>query len=315
MTGSQSPDTATIGPTDLRVSQLGIGAWAWGGRFYWGSTDEDDMRAAFEAGLAGGINFFDTAEMYGSGRSETFVGRFLHAARHNGRIVVATKFFPYPWRLAKGTLMRALRRSLARLGLGQVDLYQIHWPSPPMPVATWVTALADVIEAGLARYGGVSNYNVEQTRLAHAILGARGIPLASNQVSYSLLNRGIEHSGLLDACRELGVTVIAYSPLAQGLLTGKYTPENPPPGMRSRRYNRDLLAQIRPLVDLLREIGQAHGSKTPAQVALNWAICKGTLPIPGAKNARQAQDNAGALGWRLTTDEVAALDAEAGNVT
>ncbi|MCS6911395.1 MAG: aldo/keto reductase, partial [Anaerolineales bacterium] len=112
---------------------------------------------------------------------------------------------------------------------------------------------------------------------------------------------------LLALCHELDIRFIAYSPLEQGLLTGKYTPQNPPPGIRSQRY-RNLLARIQPLITALREIGEAHGGKTPAQVALNWCICKGTLPIPGAKNAKQAEQNAGALGWRLTQEEVARLD-------
>jgi aryl-alcohol dehydrogenase-like predicted oxidoreductase len=134
------------------------------------------------------------------------------------------------------------------------------------------------------------------------------VPLASNQVHYSLLNRGIERSGLLALCRELGVTVIAYSPLEKGMLTGKYTPDNLPGGLRNRMYQRAYLERIRPLIQRLRELGEAHGGKSPAQVALNWIICKGAIPIPGAKNARHARDNAGALGWRLSDDEVAELD-------
>jgi aryl-alcohol dehydrogenase-like predicted oxidoreductase len=135
------------------------------------------------------------------------------------------------------------------------------------------------------------------------------VPLVSNQVQFSLVERRPERSGLLKTCRELGVTVIAYSPLAQGLLTGKYTPEDPPPGVRGRRFGRGRLARIQPLIGLLREIGDARGGKTPSQVALNWVMRKGALPIPGVKNARQAEDNVGALGWSLTGDEMAALDA------
>src|SRR5581483_3372729 len=142
-------------------------------------------------------------------------------------------------------------------------------------------------------------------------LAKRGIALASNQVEYSLLARAPERNGLLKLCHELHVTLIVYSPLAMGLLTGKYTPDNPPRGMRARWYKPPYLAQIQPLLTLLREIGQAQGGRTPSQVALNWLICKGALPIPGAKNVRQVQDNAGALGWRLTDDQVAALDAAA----
>jgi aryl-alcohol dehydrogenase-like predicted oxidoreductase len=133
--------------------------------------------------------------------------------------------------------------------------------------------------------------------------------LVSNQVQYNLLHREPERDGLLDLCRDLDITLIAYSPLAMGVLTGKYTPENPPSGIRGRRYKRQFLTQIQPLIALLVEIGQAHGGKIPAQVALNWLMCKGAVPIPGAKNARQAEENVGALGWRLADEEVAALDA------
>jgi aryl-alcohol dehydrogenase-like predicted oxidoreductase len=127
-------------------------------------------------------------------------------------------------------------------------------------------------------------------------------------VEYSLLNRKPETSGLVKVCRDLGVTLIAYSPIAKGALTGKYTPENVPPGMRRRIYSRNTLARIQPLIGLLREIGETHDGKTPSQVSLNWLMCKGAVPIPGAKNLRQAQENNGALGWRLTEDEVAELD-------
>ncbi len=139
-------------------------------------------------------------------------------------------------------------------------------------------------------------------------MAAHNIPLASNQVEYSLINRKVEENGLLDLCKELGVTLIAYSPLGQGLLTGKYTPENPPSGIRGLRYRVDLLRKTGHLVRLMEDIGQEHGGKTPAQVALNWTICKGALPIPGAKNARQARENMEALGWRLTPSQVESLD-------
>jgi aryl-alcohol dehydrogenase-like predicted oxidoreductase len=164
------------------------------------------------------------------------------------------------------------------------------------------------VEAGLARAVGVSNYNAAQMRRAHAALAGRGIALASNQVEYNLLKRDVERDGLLALCRQLGVTLIAYRPIAQGLLTGAYTPENPPQGMRGRIYNRDYLAKIQPVIGSLRQIGQAHGGKTPSQVALNWLICKGALPIPGATSVRHTQENAGALGWRLSDEEVAALE-------
>jgi len=297
------------GETVLQGIELGVGTWAWGDALVWGygsSYGEADAQAAFDASLAAGVRFFDTAESYGRGQSERLVGRFVRNAGE--AVIVATKFMPFPWRLRQDDLLKALRASLRRLGMERVDLYQIHWPFPPVPVETWAGALAEAVEAGLARAVGVSNYNPDQMRRAYDVLARRGVPLASNQVEFSLLRRGPERNGLLALCRELNVTLIAYSPLAQGLLTGKYTPETPPPGVRRVLY-RGALAKTQSLVGLLREIGQAYGGKTPAQVALNWTICKGALPIPGAKNARQAEQNAGALGWRLTEAEVAALDA------
>ncbi len=310
MTIQLTDDTVPLGRTEIRVTPLGLGTWQWGDTMFWGygkDYSENEIKAAFDASLAGGVTFFDTAEVYGRGRSERFLGQFM-AGRRDG-LTIATKFMPLPWRLGKGQLVAALRKSLERLGLAQVDLYQVHWPLPPRPVEFWADALADAVQAGLTRTVGVSNYNTDQMRRAYDVLARRGVPLASNQVEYSLLQRAPERSGLLEACRELGVTLIAYSPLAQGMLTGKYGPDNPPPGLRGRRFRREYLARIQPLVGLLREIGTAHGGKSPNQVALNWLICKGAVPIPGAKNARQAQENAGALGWRLTEDEVAALDA------
>ncbi len=302
-------ETITLGNTEIRISPLGIGTWAWGDRFFWNYGSDysaEDVRAAFVAAVETGINFFDTAEVYGMGRAERFLGELT--AQTTEPVVIATKFFPFPWRVRRAAMKRALHLSLKRLGKESVDLYQIHFPWPPRSPDFWVRALGETVQEGLTKAAGVSNFNAEQMRRAHAILAAQGIPLASNQVHYSLLHRAPETNGVLAACKELGITLIAYSPLEMGLLTGKYSPENPPRGIRSRRYTKAYLARIQPLIGLMREIGRAHGNKTPAQVALNWVICKGAVPIPGAKNARQAESNAGALGWRLTEEEIAALD-------
>lgn len=302
-------EVTALGQSEVVVPQMGIGAWAWGDRLLWGfgkEYAEADVWEAFDASLAAGVNFFDTAEIYGQGRSEKLLGKFIPQA--DRPVIVASKFMPFPWRLRKKDLHNALQRSLKRLGLERVDLYQIHFPMPIVPLERWAEALAEVVEAGLVRAVGVSNYNEEQMRRTYSVLSNRGIPLASNQLDYSLLNRKVERSGLLKACRELNITLIAYSPLAQGILTGKYTPEHTPPGVRGRRDNRARLEKVEPLIRQLREIGRVNGGKTPSQVALNWCICKGTLPIPGAKNAHQALDNAGALGWQLTEEEVAVLD-------
>jgi aryl-alcohol dehydrogenase-like predicted oxidoreductase len=310
--GSGMESTIELGRTGLRVSRVGLGTWQWGDRIFWqyGTTHNDaDLREAFQVSLEGGINFFDTAEIYGRGRSETLLGEYIRQiGPSSGPLVIASKYMPYPWRLTRSALGSALRGSLRRLGMSRVDLYQIHWPMPPMPVSFWADSLAEVILAGLASAAGVSNYSREQMARAHEVMAARGVALTSNQVEFSLLNRRVENSGLLALCRKLDITLIAYSPLAKGLLTGKYTPDTPPSGLRGRLTSKSRLSAIQPLLTLMREIGAAHEGKTPAQVALNWAIAKGTLPIPGAKNARQARENAAAATWRLTEGEVAALD-------
>jgi aryl-alcohol dehydrogenase-like predicted oxidoreductase len=300
--------TMTLGPGGPRVAAVGVGTWAWGDRFYWGfgkGFSARDVAEAFEESVRAGLTFFDTAEVYGGGRSERFLGEFVRA--RSVPVVVATKFMPYPTRLRRADLLRALECSLRRLGLPAVDLYQVHWPFPPVPIETWTDAMAEAFRAGLIRAVGVSNYTAAHMRRAHAALARHGIPLASNQVKLSLIDRGALASGLLDVCRALDVTVIAWGPLAKGVLSGKYTAEHRPPGWRGWRFTPRVFARIAPLLRQLREIAAARG-KTPAQVALNWCLAKGTLPIPGAKTGAQARENAGALGWSLTAEEVALLD-------
>lgn len=301
-----------LGKTGIFVTRLGLGTWQWGDQMVWqygqGYNDRD-IRAAFDASLEAGINFFDTAEVYGVGRSERLLGAFMRNVAEQGGspLCVATKFWPMPWRFLKGQLVSALRASLERLGLPRVDLYQVHSPRTIIPVETWAEGLGDAVHAGLTRAVGVSNYNADEMRRAYVALKKCGVHLASNQVHYSLLNRKVEKNGLLANCRELGITLIAYSPLEKGLLTGKYTPEHIPPGMRARMYSAAYVGRIQPLIAELRRLGEIYG-KNPGQIALNWAMSKGVLVIPGAKNGRQARENAGALGWDLAPGDIADLE-------
>jgi len=307
--------TAVSGETRfLHAIQLGVGAMPWGDRLVWQygrSHGEQDAHEAFLASLGQGIAFIDTAEVYGGGSSERLVGRFAEEA--GKPVLIATKFFPMPWRLSARTIPAAMRASLIRLRRDSVDLYQIHWPSPLLSVEKMMEGLRMCVEAGLTRTVGVSNFDQSLMLRSYSALARHNIPLASNQVHYSLLNRAVEKNGLLGRCTELGVRLIAYSPLELGLLTGKYGPENPPPGNRAVRYLH-ILPKIPPLLKLMTEIGQDHGGKFNSQVALNWVIRKGALPIPGAKNADQALQNAGALGWSLSDDEVEKLDAASDEV-
>ncbi|MCI0610881.1 MAG: aldo/keto reductase [Anaerolineae bacterium] len=292
----------------LHAIEMGLGAWQWGDRIVWQyghGYGAEEVRQAFQVSANEGIRFVDTAEIYGNGRSERLLGQFLKET--DQPILIATKFFPLPWRFTKGALPRALNGSLDRIGVESVDLYQIHWPSPVMSTDRLMEGLAECVKSGLTRTVGVSNFGQSRMLAAYSSLARHNIPLASNQVHYSLLSRAVEKNGTLARCKELGIRLIAYSPIEKGLLSGKYSPETPPPGSRAASYS-GILPKLVPLLKVMTEIGQDHGGKSNAQVALNWTICKGALPIPGAKNAEQAQQNAGALGWRLTDEEVAKLD-------
>lgn len=289
--------------------ELGIGTWAWGDRLVWGYGNQysaNEVEESFHAAVKNGIRFFDTAEVYGQGKSEKFLGQLLPSI--NEKLVIASKIMPFPWRLGKNALRKALTGSLKRLGLNKVDLYQIHWPMPPVSVESWMEQMAEVVQEGLITSVGISNYNLEQTKRAVDALQKKGLKLASNQVEYHLLERRIEREGLLDFCLANDIKIIAYSPLAMGILSGKYDPENPPKGTRAAHYNRPLLQAIQPLIRLMKSVGMDHEGKTAAQVAINWVICKETLAIPGAKNINQVEQNAGSIGWKLTESELTKLD-------
>jgi len=292
----------------LHAIEMGLGAWQWGDRVVWqyghGYSDVE-VRQAFQASLDEGIRFVDTAEIYGNGRSERLLGQFIKET--DQPVLIATKFLPFPWRFGKASFPRALKGSLARLGVESVDLYQIHGPTPIMSIDTMMEGLAECVKGGLTRTVGVSNFGQSRMVAAYSALARHSIPLASNQVHYSLLNRTAEKNGTLARCKELGIRLIAYSPIEMGLLSGKYSVDAPPPGSRGRSYI-SLLPRIGPLLKLMTVIGQDHGGKSNVQVALNWVIYKGALPIPGAKNAQQALENTGGLGWKLTDEEVERLD-------
>jgi aryl-alcohol dehydrogenase-like predicted oxidoreductase len=303
--------TTTLGTTGIDVTPIGFGTWAWGDSLFWGygkDYGETELRQAFQAAIDLNITFIDTAEIYGLGKSEELLGKFIKETRATTQI--ATKYMPLPWRFRSEDVADAVTASLKRLKMPSVDLYQVHFPAPSfLSQEGLMNALADEVEQGRIKAVGVSNYNAEQLREAHKLLARRGVPLAVNQMRYSLITREIETNGVLAAARELDVTILAYSPLAQGLLTGKYTASNPPTGARSmdKRFQAAGLQKLQPMLDKLNELGDKY-SKTPAQVALNWLMCQpGVIPIPGVKNRMQVEQNAGALGWELSADEVTDL--------
>jgi aryl-alcohol dehydrogenase-like predicted oxidoreductase len=313
MTAEATP-THTLAGSDVTIPALGVGTRAWGDRAVWGmggydaALTRDSIRQAWEASIDAGATFFDTAEVYGNGESERIIGELLASdPERASKVQIATKFMPMPWKVdVRRHLMSSLRASLDRLGLPAVDLYQIHGPVSLRGHGALADALADAHTAGLVRAVGVSNYSVGETKRMAKALADRGLRLATNQIELSLLRRAPETSGLLATCRELGVVPLAYSPIGQGRLTGKYSASNPPPGRRG--FSAHPMEVVDGVVAELRRIGEAHGGKSPSQVALNWVIAKGAVPIPGAKNRQQAEENAGAMGWALAPDDVAALD-------
>lgn len=310
-------DTPTfLGKSSLRVPRLGIGVMTWGeakglARFhpaktaYGGPLGYEEEKQAFEVSLSAGVNLLDTAAMYSGGASERRLGELAR-----GKDVIIASKFPGGFRFRVEDFPQELDGSLKRLECSSIDLYQHHFPNNSISIPQLMNLLADAVEAGKVKAVGVSNYSAEQMRVAHEALAKRGIPLASNQVEYSLLHRQPETNGILDACGELGITLIAYQPLASGALTGKYSTRARPAGFFRRfmpRFSGKGLSAIEPVVKLLREIGERYG-KSPAQVALRWLIGNPlVLPIPGAKNARQAAANAEALNFHLSPEEVEAL--------
>ncbi len=309
-------DRRHLGATGIAVPPMGVGVWSWGDKGFWGYGKDytrTDVTQAYKACLEAGLNFFDTAEMYGRGESERILGECI---QEDGRpVVIASKFAPLPNRFSARSLLKALDASLERLNVQSIDLYQIHWPYTLIGVDALMDALAGAVRAGKVRAVGVSNYSADQMRRAHARLARHEIPLASNQVHYNLIYRKSEKNGVLDACRELNVALIAYSPLEQGLLTGKYRNVEGRaisiPGQRryTRAFRSSQRRKIEPLLQTMEDVAKAH-NKTIGQVALNWLLMKDDLiiPIPGAKNLRQASENAGAIDWHLTKDEFDQID-------
>ena len=312
----QAGDRIPLAGSDVAVPPLGVGTWAWGDEATWGmggydtSLTLDSIRDAWAASIEAGVVLFDTAEVYGKGESERILGRLLaEDPSVRSRVVIASKFMPMPQKLnVKAALRAAAEASLERLGIDAIDLYQIHGPISLRSAGAMADALAEAHAAGLIRAIGVSNYSVKETRRIDAALRDRGLRLATNQIELSLLRTFPESVGLLDTCRELGVLPLAYSPIGQGRLTGKYSAANPPPANRS--FSAHAMEVVDGIVAVVRRIGEAHG-RTPSQVALAWCVAKGSVPIPGAKNRQQAEENAGGVGWALTGAEVAELDAVA----
>jgi pyridoxine 4-dehydrogenase len=308
----------------LFLPTMGCGTWAWGNRLLWGYDESIDsqLKAVFDLCVSNGVTLFDTGDSYGTGRlngqSEKLLGKFTNEYTGIGKenICLATKLAPYPWRLTRGSMILACQASAQRLGRN-VDLAQIHWSTAnyaPWQEGALLDGLADLYDRGLVKAVGLSNYGSQRLKQVYKKFSDRGVPIATLQVQYSLLSTyPVTQLGIKEVCDELGIKTIAYSPLALGLLTGKYSEKGSlPKGIRGLLF-RQLLPKIQPLLLCLQEIAESY-QKTMSQVAINWCICKGFIPIPGAKSVEQAQENIGALGWQLDADRVAQLDRTAASL-
>lgn len=332
----------------IEISSLGCGTWSWGNKLLWDydpSQDEEIYRA-YRAVRDAGVTIFDTADSYGTlelnGRAEILLGRFerryqeetsstksqpnmfdfggllgnADSASKRSKQQVATKFAPYPWRITRGSLVQAAKESLKRLEQDKLCVAQLHWSTanyqPFQEGALW-EGIADVYDAGLCEAVGVSNYGPLQLQKVSKRMKERDVPIAIAQVQYSLLTA--RNNEILDSCEDAGCRLVSYSPLCLGLLSGKYDLDNlPRPGNPRRQLFRELLPGAQPLLGTLKAVAKEVG-KTPSQVAINWAIQKGTVPIPGARNLAQAEENLGAVGWSLSRAAVEELDMASSGVS
>jgi aryl-alcohol dehydrogenase-like predicted oxidoreductase len=309
-----------LGRTDIEITPIGLGCWQFsqGANFvarFWDTLSEDAIRSVVEAALKGGINWFDTAEAYGNGRSEQKLSEALAALDVKpGTVVVATKWQPF-LRTAR-SISSTIHRRMASLGPYPIDLHQVHNPMSFSPIPAQMKEMAGLLRASRIRAVGVSNFSAKQMQAAHDALAAEGIVLASNQVRFNLLDRSIETNGVLEAAKRLGVTIIAWSPLAQGILTGRFHED--PEAMRKASGLRRMMSRLgpgtlektRPLVEELRAIARAHGVSV-SQIALSWEVSfhDGTVvAIPGASRPAHAEQAAAAADLRLSSQEMSRID-------
>ncbi|HAF63164.1 MAG TPA: aldo/keto reductase [Anaerolineaceae bacterium] len=309
-----------FGNSDHHVSAIGLGCWQFSGNRglagrFWGDMDESTIRSIVQTSLEGKVNWFDTAEMYGGGYSE----RSLSAALQSLSIQEQDTFIATKWnpvlRFASSIGHSFVDRE-TNLAPYPIRVLQVHNPSSLSSIEKQMQAMAALVHAGKIEMVGVSNFSLDQMKKANEALKAVGLTLASNQMRYHLLDRSIETNGVLDYARQHGITIIAYSPLAQGLLTGRYH-EQPNlirkrPGFRKYlpAFSENSLHRTQPLIEILKDIAGEHNA-TPAQVALRWVVQargENVIAIPGASSAHQAQQNAAVMDLELTSAEIHLLD-------
>ncbi|WP_455463572.1 aldo/keto reductase [Candidatus Hodarchaeum mangrovi] len=292
----------TIGDTSTKISQIGLRTWQFGSSGWGYGTDftKEDAIAVVHRALDLGINLIDTAEVYGRGNSEKIVGEAIKGYERE-QIIISTKFMPLTIRPSSS--IRALRKSLKRLQTSYIDIYLIHWPNPILPLGRTLHHLESMVDEGLIRFIGVSNFSTKRFQTAQQKMQFHRIQL--NQINYSMARNKAEKNFLPYAIKEK-ITLMAYSPLAQGFLTGKYSPNNIPKGTRRTNtlFRKKNLERGKTLLDLIKIIGKKY-DVTPAQVALNWLIKDiAVTAIPGAKSLDQIEANANAGKFELLEEDL-----------
>jgi len=291
---------SALGKSGIAVPPLGVGTNKWGGA----RASPDVLLQTFDRAVDVGLTLFDTAEIYQRGKSEQQLG---DAHRRNTRpITLISKFAPYPTRLSAKSLLRALDATLARLGVSSIDLYLVHFPYTLLGIASLMDAMAEAHKRGKIRAVGVSNFSPAQMRRAADALDKHGLPLAVNEVHYSLVHRRPETNGVLETCHAIGASLIAYFPLGSGLLT---SPDETASGFGFRMLGGRSVNELPALKRVLQRIAVAHSATVP-QVALNWLLQRdpAVIPIPGTTKPKNVDDIAGTLRWRLTSGEFDELD-------
>lgn len=310
-----------LGNTNMLVTPIGLGTWQFSkqknmaGKF-WPTLGDDLIEKLVSISLEGGINWFDTAEVYGKGASEKALSRSLQKlGKKPDDMQIATKWWPL-FRFASN-IPKTIDERLNALSPYPIDLYQVHQPWGFSNEKSEMTAMAQLLESKLIKNIGVSNFSAQKMKNAWETLDKKGIPLASNQVLYNLLNRKIESNGVMEMAKKLGISIIAYSPLAQGLVTGKFH-DNPEllKNIGFRKYSSQFrpggLAKSLPVVKLIKELALKY-EVSPSQIALNWLInYHGNIvvAIPGATKETHARENLGAMSFRLSDEDMHRLDKE-----
>jgi aryl-alcohol dehydrogenase-like predicted oxidoreductase len=299
---------------DVKVSAVGLGTWQFSDA--WGVTSYDTAKSIVEKALSMGINFFDTAAVYGTGMSEKFLGQAIKELGEREKVVIATKI-PGEF-LSRHDVFKATRRSLERLGTSYIDLMQVHWPPcwDNIPTCEYMRALEELVHIGAIRMIGLSDFPPELIESAWSCLSTEDI--VSIQVKYNLVERDAEKE-IIPYAEANNISVLAWSPLAKGALSGKYTPENLPKFSDVRSgsavFHPENFKQIYEIVKILEEIGAKYGKK-PSQVALKWLLMASekVIVIPGAKSPEQVEENAGASDWIMSLEDWMRLEEESSKI-